>query len=335
VIRFGVIGTGIMGEKHAHAYFQSEKATLVATCDLNLERAREVGKRYGAEAFYTDYREMLARSDLDAVAVATPDFAHREPVVAALEAGKDVIAEKPLATTLEDADKMVEAVRRSGRKLMVNFGNRMRPQHRMTKAMIQKGDLGELRYAYAKLSNTLYVPTKMLSWSGRSSPTWFLLSHMVDMVRWFFNSEAVRVYASKTEGLLKSRGIDTHDTLVAIVDFANGATACFETSWILPESLPTTVDHRIEVTGTKGAIRIDQFEQGIQTYTDRASFPSSGSADLDYKTVDWWLDSVNYFIHCLEKDLKPKPDVEDGRAVTKIILAMLESAEKRKPITLS
>jgi len=171
MIRFGVVGTGIMGEKHAQAYFQSEKATLVVTCDLNLERAREVGRRYGAEAFYADYREMLAKSDLDAVAVATPDFAHMEPVVAALEAGKDVIVEKPLATTLEDADKMVEAVRRSGRKLMVNYGNRMRPQHRMAKSMIQKGDLGELRYAYAKLSNTLYVPMKMLFWSGRSSPT--------------------------------------------------------------------------------------------------------------------------------------------------------------------
>jgi len=109
----------------------------VATCDLNLERAREAGKRYGAKAFYTDYREMLARSDLDAVAVVTPDFAHMEPVIAALEAGKDIIV-----------DKMVETVRKSGRKLMVNYGNRLRAQHRMAKSMIQKGELGEPRYKY-------------------------------------------------------------------------------------------------------------------------------------------------------------------------------------------
>jgi len=211
----------------------------------------------------------------------------------------------------------------------------MQPQHRMTKTIIQKGDIGEPRHVYAKLSNTIFVPTKMLSWSGKSSPTWFLLSHMVDLVRWFLGSEVTRVYASKTEGLLKSMGIETHDSLVAIVDFANNATACFETCWILPESLPTPVDHRMEVIGTKGTIKIDQFEQEIQTYTDKAFFPSSGFTDLGYKTVGWWFESVYYFIHCLEKNLEPKPNVEDGRAVTKIIVAMLDSAEQHKPITLS
>ncbi len=334
MIRFGIIGSGIMGEKHAQAYFQSEKATLIATCDINLQRAMDIGRRYGAESFYTDYRDMLERSDIDAVAVATPDFAHKDPVIASLEAGKDVIVEKPLATTIEDADEIVNAVKRTGRKLMVNYANRMRPQHRTVKNMILNGEVGRPKHAYAKLSNTLYVPTRMLSWSGRSSPTWFLLSHMVDMIRWFFDAEAKRVYASKTEGLLRSKGIDTHDTLTAIVEYSNGATACFETSWILPESSPNIVDHRIEIIGTKGYVKIDQFEQGLQAYTEKASFPSCSPIDLDYKVVGWWFNSVDYFIHCLEEDVNPRPDVEDGRAVTYTILAMLESAEKHEPINL-
>ena len=335
MIKVGVIGAGIMGSMHAEAYSQNPCADLVAVCDIVAEKAEKVAKRFKAKAHYTDYEEMIEKEELDAVAVATPDFAHADPVIAALKAGLHVIVEKPLATTLEDADRIVEAVKQSGCWLMVNYGNRMRPQHRKVKQMIDDGELGKPIHAYAKLMNSLYVPMKMLSWSSRSSPTWFLMSHMVDMIRWWFNSEAVKVYASKTEGVLASMGIETHDTMSAIVEFENGATATFETAWILPNSLPSNVDHRIELIGTKGFVKIDQLNQGLEVYADVVRYPSSGTTDLGYKRVGWWFESVNYFIHCLENNIKPEPDENDGRAVTKILLAIIESADKGKPIRIT
>lgn len=335
MIRIGVIGAGIMGSLHAEAYQQNPNAELIAVCDFIREKAEKAAEKFEAGAFYTDYRKMIEKEELDAVAVATPDFAHTDPVITALEAGLDVIVEKPLATEREDADRIVKAVEKSGCNLMVNYGNRMRPQHRRVKQMIENDELGNPIHAYAKLMNSLSVPLEMLSWSSKSSPTWFLMSHMVDMIRWWFNAEAVMAYASKTEGVLNSKGVTTHDTMTAIVKFENGATATFETAWILPNSLPRNVDHRIELIGTKGFLKIDQFKEGLEVYTDGVTYPSSGTTDLNYKRVGWWFESVNYFIHCLENDIKPKPDENDGRAVTNILLAIIESAERDEPVKIT
>ena len=142
MIRIGVIGAGIMGSLHAEAYQQNPNAELIAVCDFIREKAEKAAEKFEAGAFYTDYRKMIEKEELDAVAVATPDFAHTDPVITALEAGLDVIVEKPLATKREDADRIVKAVEKSGCKLMVNYGNRMRPQHRRVKQMIENDELG-------------------------------------------------------------------------------------------------------------------------------------------------------------------------------------------------
>ena len=119
---FGVIGTGIVGGAwHAHVYHHMPKSELVAVCDLNGERAREIADRYGVQHVYTDYRELLARDDIAAVSIATPDFAHRDIAVAAARAGKHILVEKPLATTVEDAEAILAAVDEAGVKLMVDF----------------------------------------------------------------------------------------------------------------------------------------------------------------------------------------------------------------------
>src|SRR5260221_12490600 len=127
-IGFGVIGTGIVGGAwHAHVYSRAPRAKLVAVCDLNEQRANEIGKKYGAEKVYSDYRKLLENPEIKAVSIATPDFAHREIAVAAAEAGKHILVEKPLATTVEDAEAIVKAAKKAGVKLMVDFHNRVNP----------------------------------------------------------------------------------------------------------------------------------------------------------------------------------------------------------------
>jgi len=337
MVKCGIIGAGIMGQLHVKACAQFSGSEPVAVCDVDETRAQKVAKEFGIQEVYTDYTEMLKKADLDAVHIATPDFLHRDPVVKSLQAGKDVLVEKPMATTLEDAQAIANAAKESKGMLMVNFSNRWFPPHQNTKRAVENGELGEVRHIYARLSDTIYVPTQMLSsWASKSSPTAFLLPHMVDIARWFLGSEAKEVYARKTEGLLKQKGIDTHDTLVAVVAFENGATACFETCWILPDSLPTLVDHYVEVIGTKGTVYTDMKDNCLQKFAAKAEYPRCFSwTTLNNKGIGFFYDSVYHFLECvMDRSIKPINDQEDGYANTEIIVAMLRSAEEKRPVKL-
>ena len=200
---FGVIGAGIVGGAwHAHVYHHVPGAQLVAVCDLNAERAREIADKYSVAHVYSDYRELLARPDIAAVSIATPDSAHREIAVAAAEAGKHILVEKPLAMTIEDAEAILAAVKAAGVKLMVDFHNRVNPAFVQTRQAVRNGDLGELKYIYARLSNTSFVPTQMLPWASRSSALWFLASHTLDMSCWLLEDRPRRVYAGQPVGRL-------------------------------------------------------------------------------------------------------------------------------------
>jgi len=332
ILKCGVIGAGIMGKLHLKACAQFPYAQPIAVCDTNEERAAEAAGKFNVRA-YNDYVEMLRDADIDVVHVTTPDFAHRDPVIRSLQSGRHVLVEKPMATTLEDAGAMVEAIKAAGKRLMVNFSNRWNPPHHNTKKAINNGELGELKHAYARLSNTTYVPAQMLSWAGRSSPTVFLLPHMVDLVRWFFSAEADTVYAVKTEGVLKSMGIDTHDTMTAVVNFNNGAVGCFETSWILPQSLPYIVDHYVKIIGSKGITYVDNREQGLQKYWERAEYPGSFSSE----TIQGYgrgfpYDSIYHFLECIIDDKEPISNEIDGLMNTAVICAMLDSAERGTPV---
>lgn len=329
-LKCAFIGAGIMGKLHLKACSQFPYAEPVAVCDMNEQRAKEVAGEYKIDV-YTNYEEMLSRDDMDVIHITTPDFAHREPVIKSLQSGRHVLVEKPLATTMDDAKAIVEATKSAKGKLMVNFSNRWNPPHHNTKKTIMSGDLGELKHAYARLSNTTYVPTKMLSWSSKSSPTMFLLPHMVDLIRWFFESEADTVYAAKTEGVLKAMGIDTHDTMTAVVNFKNGAVACFETSWILPESLQYMVDHYVKLIGSKGTTLADLRDRGLQKFAEKGEYINS-SETIDGYGRGFAFDSVYHFLECVIQDKEPISNVKDGLMNTAILCAMMDSAENGKVV---
>ena len=123
----GIIGTGLWGSHHARAFTTLPRTTLAAVCDIDADRAQAFAREHGAAKAYTDHRALLADPAVDAVSVATPDFAHADPLVAAAEAGKHVIVEKPLATTHEDLARIEAAVKASGVTFMVDFHNRWSP----------------------------------------------------------------------------------------------------------------------------------------------------------------------------------------------------------------
>ena len=178
--------------------------------------------------YFGDYRELLAVDEIEAVSIVLPDHLHRQACEDAFAAGKHVLVEKPLATTVKDAEAIVAAQKASGKTLMVNWSNRWMHSFAQTKEALEAGDLGKPLYVYARLNNTLYVPTKMLSWAANTRLPYWLISHRYDIARWYFKSEAKRVHAVCRSLKLKSMGIDTPDFYQATVEFENGCVGNFE-----------------------------------------------------------------------------------------------------------
>ena len=337
-IGFGSIGTGLWGEMHAKVYSSSPGVEFKAVCDLREDRAKEIAEKYGAKDYYSDYMELLERDDISAVSIATPDFAHTEIAVAAAKAGKHILIEKPLATSVEDCEKILAAVKEAGDiKFMVDFHNRWNPAFVNTKSAIEQGQLGKPMLMYIRLSDTIFVPTEMLSWASKSEVVWFVGSHAVDLVRWMFNDEVIKVYAVSRSEVLKGRGIDTPDFYEAILEFRNGGVATVENCWILPDSLPTVIDFKCQVVGSEGAVYIDLSSNGvIRQYTsEKASNPDVlVLPTIHGRPMGFAMESIRHFVDCVINDKEPMVTGEDGLAATRIIAAMQESSKKGEPVNL-
>jgi predicted dehydrogenase len=328
-IRFGVIGTGLWGEAHAEVYSTHPLAELAAVCDLDAGKAKRVAEKFGARRVFTDFREMVADPGIDAVAVATPDFAHRDPVVAAAKAGKHVHSEKPLATTREDAEAIAEAVRSSGVQYMVDFHARWNPPFAIARRDIEEGRLGKIMSAYFRLNDTISVPMSMLSWSTKSSILWFLGSHAVDTLRFLFHDEVQRVYSVSRAEVLKERGYDVPDLYQTILEFRSGIVATVENNWIVPNTNPAVNDFKVNITGSKGMINMDLtnnqlFERYLEASSDH---PDCIVKPLVYDTHQGFaFNSIRDFVECLARGRPVRAGLEDGLAVTSVILAIMESA---------
>jgi predicted dehydrogenase len=278
----------------------------------------------------------VARSDVAAVSVATPDFAHFAPVTAMLEAGKHVLVEKPLTTDVGEAEDLVARAEARGLQLMVNFSNRWSPKYMAVREAILAGRLGQVLMGYARLTNTLSVPEGMLSWSARSGPQWFLLPHTVDVVRWLIDQEPREVFARGSKGVLAARGIDTYDVLQASVRY-DTAFITYETAWVLPNTGPT-VEHETRLIGSAGQARVEGSHDGV-TVGDAQSYGAVGiwplaRPNLHGQVQGFYFDGIRHFVSCVHDGATPLVTGRDGLVATRTIAAMVRSIETSQPVTL-
>ncbi len=333
---FAIIGSGLWGSLHARVYAESSSARLVAVCDVDQDRASKLGSKFGADS-YTDLSKMLQRDDIDAVSIVTPDFAHAELALAAINAGKHVLVEKPLATTSADCRRVIEAAKSANLKLMVDFHNRWSPPFCLAKESIDAGEIGSIRLISYRLNDTIYVPTKMLSWAGRSTVAWFIGSHSLDTVIWLIGDRVKHLYAVAKSVVLKDRGIDTPDFYTVTLEFENGAVASIENCWILPESLPNIFDLKCEIVGSEGAFFVDGSSYGMlekhaagrNVQPDTLVLPEVRGRQMGFAA-----ESIRHFIDCVVDDTEPSVTGEDGLLVTELIEAIERSAASGQRVTL-
>jgi predicted dehydrogenase len=334
-LKFAVIGAGLWGSTHARIFAEHPAVELAAVCDMNGERARQVAEEAGATRWCTDFAEVAADTSIAAVGIATPDFAHVAPALAVLRAGKHLLVEKPLAFTVEECEEIIAAAKQSSVKLMVDFHNRWSPPFYKAKLAIDAGEIGTPMYLYYRLSDTIWVPTKMLSWAGKSTVAWFLASHCLDTVHWLLGERPNRVYCVRRSRTLAPRGIATPDHYQATLEFPSGTTAVIENSWILPETTPNIIDLKCEIVGDKGALYVDgSHHRMLERYTlTEASYPDTFvSPTVHGKPLGFAVESIRYFVDCVLNDRQPLVTGEDGLAATRVIQAMERSADTGQPV---
>lgn len=329
-VKVGIVGAGLWGGNHALALASHAPAELLMICDRDAERAEALAKKHGCR--WTTSLTELAESDVQAVTIATPDHLHKQPTLAMLAAGKHVLVEKPLATTVAEGREMVDAAEAAGVRLMVDFHARWHPLFMGAKSYAEQGQLGDPVMAYARLSNTLHVPTQMLHWSSDSGPQWFLFPHVMDIVRWIFDSEPVEVYAKGHRGVLEARGFDCWDAIQVLVEFENRAICTFETAWVLPESYTNVVDNRLSLLGSRGGLELKN-EPSLWAFTDRFHTPFSSESVTRYgKAWGFQYESIRYFVDCIAAGTAPESSGRDGLVVTAMIEASLRSLRERRPV---
>ena len=323
-LKMGVIGTGIMGELYIRVYQAEPRAVVAAICDCDEAKVDQVGEKYGIGARYTSVQAMLDGEELDAISVATPDFAHFEPVNDCLEAGKHVLCEKPFTTDLAEADELCRLVDKTGVKLQVTYSHRWLPPYHRTHIAIRNGEIGEPIVGYARKNDTLFVATDYITWADKSTPSMFLSAHDIDLMRWYFGCEAVEAHGYGTKKVLVSRGIDTYDIIQAQVKFAGGAYATFEAGWVYANTYPTLTDSFLQVIGTKGHISHDRAEESMVMTTEQGfTYPKTFLTGEIYGQVRGAFQAcLASFIDCILDDAQPHVTARDGRQVTAILCAI-------------
>lgn len=350
-VQVGIIGSGLIARlAHAPGYTKAG-AKIVATADVVESRAKKLAEDFDIEHTYTDYRELLARKDIQAVSVCVPNHLHKEVVIAALEAGKQVLCEKPMAMTVAEAQAMLQASERPGNMLMLGFNNRFRSDVQRLKKFIDAGELGEIYYArtgYIRRRGTPFGWFTVKEESG-GGPVIDLGVHVIDMTRFLMgNPRPVSVMASTykkfghytmmdtdawcssdvKEGLRSGEEFDVEDLACALIRFENGATIVVEASWA--SNIPQGDSVYSQLCGDKA---------GAQLTPDLTIFGEYEGMLTDKKintaTRNAHHEEIKHFVHCVETGSQPLSTARHGVEIQQILNAIYESAKLGRSVDIA
>jgi myo-inositol 2-dehydrogenase/D-chiro-inositol 1-dehydrogenase len=339
--RIGIIGSGFVASIHAEALKRVPAAELVAVASPSEEHVRAFARRHAITHAYTDYRQLLAREDIDLITVACPNYLHRDVTVAAAGAGKHVVCEKPLAMNLEECDEMIEACRVAGVKLMYAEQLCFAPKYVRAKQLANEGALG--RIYHVRHLECHYGPHSDWFWDVNLSGGGVLMDmgcHSIQFARWMYDNAPVESVYAELGTYVHSDRTRGEDHSLCMLRFENGRVAVAENSWARAGG----VDDRAEVYGSQGLTVADLLRgSALVTFSE----PGYGYAQEKAPRTQGWTftmfdEAWNYgfpqemvhFVECVAEDREPLVTGEDGRAVLEIICAAYESARTGRRVSL-
>ncbi|WJI09225.1 Gfo/Idh/MocA family oxidoreductase [Methanobacterium sp. CWC-01] len=311
-VNVGVIGVGAMGHNHVRVYSRLKNANLMAVSDLMKGTLAEVSKKYQTVGF-VDYDNILKMPEIEAVSVCVPTTYHHEVVMGAIEQGKHVLVEKPIAFTLDEARDMIRAAKREGVKLATGHVERFNPAVLEAKKLIREGLIGEIVSVSAKRVGPFPPRIKDVG------VTIDLAIHEVDVMAYLLDSPASKVYAHVGSRLEKC---EFEDHAEIMMEFYNGASGVLEVNWLTPYK-----QRKLEVTGTDGIISLDYIDQDVEIFGKNAR-------KVRVPHHEPLMEELSSFLNSVIDDEKPKITGEDGMHALKVVLAAMESAKGKVPVDL-
>jgi predicted dehydrogenase len=352
----GVIGLGYAGRTHTHAYAQIPGVRVVALAGQEPDRLAELGAQYGIPYLYHDYQDLLARDDLDAISVCTPNALHAPIAIAALGQGRHVLCEKPLARTGTEAEAMVAAARKAGRVLQVAFNHRRRGDISVLRRCIDEGGLGRIYHAKASWMRRTGIPTLGSWFTNRElaggGPLIDLGVHVLDMALHLMDEPDALTVSAATYAELGPRGrgsrdprqgdktgigsaYEVEDLATAFIRLSGGATLELEASWAVYGSAGD--DYGVTVYGTEGGAEITVLNYGwedtLRIYTDVAGAPAVIAPQVT--KGEGHLGVVRDFVATVRGGDWAAHDGSDGLRRTRIIDACYASAQAGREVTVA
>lgn len=339
-VQVGIIGSALSSNIHAESFQEVPEAVLVAACSPNRAHVEEFARKWKIPSIETDYRKLVERKDVGVVVVGTPNDTHRDIVVAAAEAGKHIILEKPIAHTLEAADAIVHAAKQHKVKLMYAETLCFSPKYVRAKQLVDEDAIGKL-----------YMVKQGDKHSGPHSD-WFydvnrsgggsimdMGCHGIEWARWMFGKPKPKSVVAHCQRVLHTQRTRGEDNSVIILEFEGGGIAVIEDSWARHGGM----DDRIELYGTEGVIYCDLVHgSSMETYSQKGygyAVEKAGetrgwtSTVFEEAHISGFPHEMRHFIQCVLDDQTPRETGDDGRATLEIIYAAYESAGTGRRIT--
>ena len=348
-------GAGTANQVHLPALAKMrDEVEVTAFCDVKKERADSSAREFGSLSarVYTDYRELLKDESIDIIHVCTPNKSHAEIAIAALEAGKHVYCEKPMAKKYADAVKMVEAAKRSGKKLTFGYQYRFRPDAWYLYKICQKGELGEIYFAKAHALRRRAVPTWGVFLNEEEQGGGALIdigTHALDMTLWMMNNyqprsvlgSTFKKFANRTEtanffGDWDPAQFTVEDSAFGLIKMEDGATIYLEASWAI--NMLDCMEEKTTLCGTLGGadmkdgLRINKAENGYLSVTKPAVLPGGMEVfDTPPSPPPGELFARSW-IDCIKNNTDPVVLPEQALVVTQILEGIYESARTGKAV---
>ncbi len=338
-VRVGVIGSGFIGNIHVDGLKHCPDAEVAAVASKTPGKARQFADARGIPDAYEDYRQLLARDDIQAVTVGVPNYLHEEVVTAAAQAGKHIMCEKPFARTFDEAERMLAAVRSAGVKLVYGEMLCFAPKYVRAKRLVDEGALGKV--FLVKQSEEHDGPHMPWFWDVNLSGGGVLLDmgcHSIEFARWILNRPPVKSVQATLGTFVHGDRTQGEDHSICIIEFADGAIAVAENSW----GKTGGIDDRCEIYGTKGNTRADLIHGNALTTHSKVGY---GYAVEKADTTTGWTftgfeeewnygfpQEMQHFVNVVKGIEQPIETGEDGLEVLRIIYAAYQSAGEGRRI---
>lgn len=333
----GLIGCGNIGAAgHLPAYAHIQEAQLVAVCDAVDDLAQAAAQRSGAAA-YTDYQQLFRREDVRMVDICLPTYVHAQVAIAAMDAGKHVLCEKPMAHNLEASDAMIKAAQRNKVKLMVGQVRRFDHRYSSIKEQLDAGKVGRTVFIRRAERQFLPFPPDAWQWDPRRGGGVILDIgvHATDLFRWYFGQEAVEVYAVAKSVREAAVAAGSYDLAFITCKFNGGGVGFAEASWAHPQGFGGALYGQLDVVGTEGKIQYgDKDTNPMLIYTTEKGHELPRYFRFMSTTEYAFEEEIRHFVRCILDDREPAVSPEDARAALEMALAAQRSAETGQPVRL-